>query len=157
MKGKRGRLPILDKFNQDPKSSDFIKNFQQIMIQRLNLNHTNRYSKTNVERIVQSIVNRSARTINTQIKDDFLLTCKVEPELYINIQETAKKITGDYIAMDELIYLLLTYFCNVYKSNLPKNELPYKHVNKGRSKNKLLLFQNRFEKYYSNIVHNFME
>ena len=153
---KRGRRSILNKFNADPKSSDFIKNFQEIMIQRINLDHTNQFSKRNVERIVQSTINRSAKTINTDTKD-FLLTCKVEPELYITIQETAKKITGDYIAMDELIYLLLTYFCDVYKGRLPKNELPYKHVNKGRSRKHLLLFQKKFEKYYSHIVNNFME
>jgi hypothetical protein len=153
----RGRTSKLDRFNKDPQRSNFIKEFQEIMIQRLNLNYIDKYHKKNIAQIVRSTVNRPLNTINTRIKGGFTLSCNVEPELYIQIQETAKKITGDYVPIDELIHLLLTYFCDTYKGSLPKNQLPYKHVFKGRSFSKLLLFQKQFFPYYSNIVRNFME
>lgn len=151
---KRGRVPVVDRFNQDPLRSKFIEEFQEIMLHRLHLNHINRYHPDNIELIVKSVVNRPAKTVNTKIKNGFLLSCRVPPELYLIIQDTCKKITGNYMAMDELIHLLLTYFVHVYSGKLPKNELPYNHVNKGRRLSKLVLFQSRFGKYYKNIVRN---
>lgn len=157
MKSKRGRVNILNKFNQDPKQSDFLSNFQKVMLHRLILNQLGKYNKENVEYVVRSTINRVAATINTKIDGGFLLTCNVEPELYLKIQDTAKKITGNYIPMDELIHLLLTYFCHVYSDTLPKNKLPYKHVNKGSRLKKLIAFQHRFGKYYHNSVRSFQD
>ena len=152
-----GRVSLINRFNKDPKYSDFPSKFQNIMIQRLNLNYIDKYHKKNIDKIVRSVTNNPSNTINTKIANGFLLTCNVEPELYINIQETAKKITGDFLPIDELIYLLLSYFCFTYNKDLPEKELPYKHVLKGKSRSKLFRFQKRFEKFYGNIVRDFTE
>lgn len=153
----KGKVNAINRFNKDPHKLKFFENFQEIIIQRLNLNYINKYNKKNVNRIIRSITGKPKGYINTDIKKGFLLTCNVEPEIYIQIQETAKKVTGDFLPMDELIYHLLTYFCYIYKDKNPKNILPYKHRYKGKSLSKLIKFQNRFTNYYKNSVSNFME
>jgi hypothetical protein len=157
MNSKRGRKPKLDKFNKDPKTSEFIANYNRFLLHRLNLNHSDKYNPENIDLIIRSILNLPSNAINSKIAGGFLLSCNIEPELYLKIQETAKRITGDYIAMDDLIHTLLTYFCHVYQDRLPKNELPYKHVFKGRRFKNLIAFQHRFGKYYHNKVRRFME
>lgn len=157
MNAKRGRKPTLDKFNVDPKTSEFVANFQEFMIHRLSLNHTDQYHPENIDLLIRSITKLSPKNFNAKIAGGFLLSCNIEPELYVKIQDTAKRITGDYIAMDELIHTLLTYFVHVYRDKLPKNELPYKHEFKGRRLKKLIAFQHRFKKYYPNKVRRFMD
>ena len=114
------RISNTERFNKDPKTSDFLNKFQKIMIQRLDLNHINKYHKDNIEQIMKSTINQKYSAINTKIDGGFTLSCNVEPELYIEIQDVAKKITGDYMSMDELIHLLLTYFVHTYRNYLPK-------------------------------------
>ena len=151
----KGKVSIINKFNKDPRKSNFLNEFQEIMLQRLNLNHIQKYHKDNIKKIIRTTINKPENYFNTNIKNGFLLTCNVEPELYLKIQDTAKKITGDYLPMDELIHLLLTYFCHVYEKDLPKNQLPYKHTFKNKSFTNLLLFQKRFSKFYKNKVRSF--
>jgi len=154
---KRGRTTTLERFNQSPEISNFLKEFQEVMSYRLILNQINKYHPDNIDLIVRAILNRPPKTINTKIAGGFLLTCRIEPEMYLLIQETCKKITGNLLPMDELIHLLLSYFIYIYSGKLPKNELPYNHVYKGRRLNQLIKFQNQFNKYYSNTVRSFME
>jgi hypothetical protein len=134
----RGRLKKEKRFNQDPKISNFLRNFQQKLIMGM-------------------ILNYDSKTPKVRLKDELLLTCRVDQELYVKIQETAKKITGDYIAMEDLIMHLLTYFCYIYNDDAPKCILPYEHKYPGKRKRKLWLFQRRFERFYSNRVRNFKE
>ena len=151
----KGKVSIIDKFNKNTEESNFLNEFQEIMLQRLNLNYIDKYHKKNIERIIKTTINQPGNYFNTNIKNGFLLTCNVEPELYLKIQDTAKKITGNYLPMDELIHLLLTYFCHVYEKNPPKKDLPYKHIFKGKSLTNLHLFQKQFSKFYKNKVRSF--
>ena len=154
----KGNVKVINRFNKDPKTTVFFNEFQEIMIQRLSLNYMDMYHKDNIEKIIRFTLNKPANTINTKIRNGLLLSCNIEPELYIKIQETVKKLTGNYTAMDELIHFLLTYFCYIYsKGYAPKKELPYKQINKGKRFQKLLTFQKRFKKYYPNTVRNFLE
>lgn len=154
----KGKVSRINRFNKDPNVSDFLSNFQEIMIQRLNLNHIGKYHKDNVDRIVRSVLKHSSTTkINTSIKNGFLTTCTIDPEIYIGVQETIHKLTGDYYPMDEIIHLLLTYFINTYQGRLPKQQLPFNHKYPGKKFKTLEAFQKRFKKYYKNTVSNFIE
>ena len=155
MKKKYGKVKKIDRFNRDPKDEKFVSDFQEIMIQRLDLNRTGHYHPDNIKWIQMNACDTAHPNLDTKIKDGFLLSCIVDPEIYIRIQETAKKITGDYMAMDDLIHLLLTYFIDTYRNNSPKNQLPFKRTkNKIRGK-KLLLFKNMFGPYFKNTVRTF--
>lgn len=134
----RGRLKKAERFNQDPKISNFLRNFQEKILKGMALN-------------------KISKTKRLTIKEGFLLTCQVDQELYIRIQETAKKITGDYISMEDLIMHLLTYFCYIYNDHTVKHILPYEHAFPGKSKKRLFRFQRKFEKFYFNTVRNFTE
>ena len=127
------------------------------MTERLLLNHMNKFHPDNVKRIVRKIGKRPSKSFNTKITDGFLLSCRIEPELYLKIQDAVKKVTGKYIPMDELIHHLLTYFCYVYGLEEPINILPYQHVHKGKSRHKLNKFERRFGKYYKNSVRSFKD
>jgi hypothetical protein len=153
----KGKASPLYKFNKSPQDSKFLSEFQEVMIERLHLNHIGHYHKDNVKDIIWSILQRPTSTMNTKITGGFTLTCNVEPELYIQLQDTAKRITGEYIPMDELIHMLLTYFVYVYANGLPKKILPYKQVHKGRRRKRLLEFQKQFKQFYGNTVRSFNE
>jgi hypothetical protein len=134
----RGRLKNIERFNKDPKISNFLSNFQEKLMMRM-------------------ILNYGSKTPKTRLKDEFLLTCRVDQELYIKIQEISNRITGDYIAIEDLIMHLLTYFCYIYNDNTPKRILPYEHKYPGRSTKKLRKFQRKFSGFYSNTVKSFRE
>lgn len=153
----KGKVNRIQKFNKDLEHTNFLADYQEIMIQRLNLNYINRYHEENIDRIVRSVTGRPKEAFNTDIKDGLLLTCNIEPEFYINIQNTVKKITGNYMPMNELIYLLLGHFCHVYNKKLVKKSLPFKQIYKGKSKSNLIKFNRKFSKYYKNIVKNFLD
>lgn len=150
LKGKRKKE---DRFNCDPDQTVFLQDFQKIMTERLILNHERKYHPKNIAKIIRQEANRPANSINTKIKNGFFLSLNIEPELYLKIQWTFKKLTGKLIPMDELIFFLLTYFVHTY-SREPKKQLPFNQVYKGRSKVKLLKFNSRFRKYYKNIPSN---
>jgi len=154
MAKKYGKVKTIDRFNRDPKEEKFISDFQEIMIQRLDLNRTGHYHPDNIKWIQMNACETAHPNLNTKIADGFLLSCVVDPEIYIRIQETAKKVTGDYMAMDDLIHLLLTYFISTYQGPVPKNQLPYNRVKKVRGK-KLLQFKKRFKPYFKNTVRTF--
>jgi hypothetical protein len=149
------RVKEIDRFNRNVENTNFFNNLQEIMFQRLNLNYIDKYSDENVETIIKSVSHKlNKKSINTKITNGFLLSCRIEPEIYLVIQETVKKLTGSYMAMDELIYMLLTYFCFVYNDREPKKILPFEHKYKGRSKKKIQKFEEVFGKYYKNIPKN---
>lgn len=155
MKTKYRKTKTIDRFNRDPKTEKFVSDFQEIMIQRLDLNRTGHYHPDNIKWIQHNACKTAHPNLNTKIKDGFLLTCNVDPEIYIRIQETAKKVTGDYMPIDELIHLLLTYFIDTYSGDLPKNQLPFNRVRTRNRKSKLLLFKKYFSPYFKNSVRTF--
>ncbi len=148
------KAKIIDRFNQT--DTPFLDNFQEVMLERLNLNYDGLATKNRCKQLVRNILNRSDKYLNTKTKDGFLLSCNVEPEIYIMAQETCKKTNNSVMAMDELIHLLLTCFILTYRND-PKPILPFKHVRKGIRFNNLRKFQNTFSKYYHNSVRSFKD
>jgi len=143
---------IINRFNEDPNKLPFIKDFQNIMINKLSQILTNKEIKT----LIKAQCNRPISSINTDPKNLLLLTVDVEPEIYILAQETAKKVTGDYLPMEQLLHLLLTCFIETYRQE-PFKTIPFKHIRKGARFNTLRKFQSRFSQYYSNHVESFKE
>lgn len=145
---------FIDRFNQT--DTPFLNNFQEVMLEKLNLNYDGLATKNRCKQLVRNILNRPDKYLNMKTKDGFLLSCSVEPEIYIMAQETCKKTNNSVMPMDELIHLLLTCFILTYRND-PKPILPFKHVRKGMKFNNLRKFQNTFSKYYHNSVGSFKD
>lgn len=143
------RVKSIDRFNQS--NTDFLNNFQKVMLERINLNYDGLATKYRINKLIRNILNRPPKCMNIKIKDGFLLSCNVEPEIYIMAQETCKKINNSVMPMDELLHLLLVCFILTYR-NETKSILPFKHSRKGLRFNNLRKFQNTFSKYYDNSV-----
>jgi len=146
------RKKTIDRFNDDPDKLPFIKDFQNIMMNKLCRMLTNKDIKT----LLKSQCNRPMSSINTNPKNLLLLTVEAEPEIYIMAQDTAKKVTGNYIPMDQLLHLLLTCFIKTYQQEPFKNT-PFKHVRKGARFKTLRKFQGQFSQHYCNHVRSFNE
>jgi hypothetical protein len=149
----KGRKSKIDRFNRDPRLSSFFEDFQNVMIERLNLNCIDKYHPDNVDRIINEVTGKSPKSMNASIDGGFLLSCVIEPEMYLMLQDIMKKLTGEYTSMDELIHFLLSYFVYVYH-DLPKikNTLPFKRVRPGRSLKRVHRFHRLFRRFYSNTV-----
>ena len=149
-----GKVKKIDRFNKDPEESVFIEDFQKIMTERIDLNYEKKYHLENVKKIIRRETNRPPKSINTDITGGLLLSLKVEPEIYLKIQYTLKKLTGKYMPMDEFLHFLIFYFLHTYSKEEPKKQLPFNQINKGKRKGKLLQFNTRFRKFYKNIPKN---
>ena len=148
---KVGKVKKEDRFNKDPKESVFIEDFQKVMIDRMELNYEKKYTLENIAKIIRKETNRPPNSINTNITGGLLLSLKVEPEIYLKIQETLKRITGDFMPIDEFLHYLILYFLHTYSKAEIKKQLPFNQKYKGRSKAKLLRFNSRFRRFYKNI------
>ena len=146
------RIKSIDRFNQT--STSFLNDFQEVMIERMNLNYDGIATKYRYTKLVRKILNRPEKCLNIKTKDGFLLSCNVEPEIYLLAQETCKKINNSVMPMDELLHMLLVCFILTYRKH-PVPVLPFKHVHKGASLNNLHKFQNTFSKYYHNSIRSF--
>jgi hypothetical protein len=143
------KMKFIDRFNQA--HTTFLNDFQEVMLERLNLNYDQLYTKARTDKLVRNILNRPSTCLNTKIKEGFLLSCNVEPEIYLLIQETCKKTNNSVMAIDELLHSLLVCFILSYREN-PKPILPFRHTRKGARFNNLHKFQKTFSKYYPNTV-----
>ncbi len=144
------RIMVKDRFNKPLNESKFLEIFQEMMLDRMILNQTGEYNKRNERRIIKRISGRNPNTVNLDIKEGLLLTCSVEPEFYLLMQETALKVFGDYIPADELIHELLSWFIYYYlPKNTPKRSKPYAEV---KHPSNVAKFERRFKKYYKNII-----
>lgn len=146
------KVKFIDRFNQGHTS--FLNDFQEVMLERINLNYDGSYNKTKADKLIRNILKRPPATLNTKIRDGFLLSCKVEPEIYLMTQETCKKINDSVMPMDELIHMLLVCFILTYHKK-PKAVLPFRHTRKGLRLGHLRKFQKAFSKYYPNTVRSF--
>jgi hypothetical protein len=145
---------IIDRFNQTDTS--FLNDFQEVMLERLNLNYDGLATKYRCNKLVRNILKRPASCLNISTKEGFLLSCNIEPEIYLLAQEACIKTNNSVMPMDELIHLLLTCFILTYRKD-PKPTMPFKHVRKGVRFNNLRKFQNTFSKYYQNSVGSFKD
>lgn len=146
------RKKTINRFNQNSDQSPFIKDFQKIMINKLSQILTNKEIKS----FVDAECSNTLSSLNTSTKNLLLLTTEVEPQIYLLAQETAKKLTGDYISMEQLLHLLLTCFIETYRQE-PFKKIPFKHVRKGARFNTLQKFQSRFSQFYNTHVESFNE
>jgi hypothetical protein len=141
------RTKTINRFNQDPDKYPFIRQFQEIMIAKL----TGDLTRKQIRELVLNKFKRPLNSIKVNPKDLLLLSVEVEPEIYILVQETTKKITGNYISIEQLLHLLLTSFIETYRKEPFKN-IPFKHVRKGARYKALQRFQERFSPQYHNYV-----
>jgi hypothetical protein len=147
------------RFNKDLEDSDFLKEFQMVMIERLLLNRRNKYHKKNIKRIIMRLTNRNPKSMNTKIKGGFTLSCNVEADFYILLQELLFDMTGEYKPMDDFIHMLLTWFYQYYKSieddkiNL-KNK-PFVKLGKNIRNANVNKFNKSFGIYFKNHVKTF--
>ena len=144
----------IDRFNQNP--TPFLNNFQEVMLERMNLNYDGLATKYRCNNVIRRVLNRPNKYMNIKTKDGFLLSCSVEPEIYLLAQETCKKINNSVMPMDELLHMLLVCFILTYRKNTCPT-IPFKHVRKGARLNNLRKFQNTFSKYYPNSVVSFKD
>jgi hypothetical protein len=141
------RPKVINRFNQDPDRFPFLDQFQEIMIGRL----TGDLKKEDIIKLFRKKYKKYVVSIKTNPKELLLLSTEVEPEIYILAQETAKKVTGKFMPMEELLHLLLVTFIKTYERE-PFQKVPFVHARKGARFNTLRQFQSRFSRYYCNTV-----
>lgn len=153
----RGKLSNRSKFNTPPEASPFLRNFQDLLLAKMIMVKEETYSKEAMDRSIVQLTGQKARDINMDI-DPIQIACDLEPALYLRVQETAKKLTGDVMPMDELVRILLTYFVVCYggKTVLKKFQ-PFIRVNPSQRLDRLSKFKIRFGKYFKNHVPVFPE
>lgn len=141
------------RFNKNLSDQPFLEVFQKIMIERLLLNREGKYHPDNVARIIRNNkVRRNSKNINTDISGGYILSTEVEADFYILLQETIKKVTGNYMPMNEFIHILLTWFYQYYnKENNEKINLPFRYNPQNKRKKLIGRFNNKFSRFYKNI------
>ena len=146
---------LLGRFNKTEEESTYIEDFQRIMKERLLLSKHRKYNREEIKRIIWRETNRNPNMINTDVSGGFLLSCNVEAEFYILLQEKLKKFTGKHWPMDEFILLLLSWFYFSYqeKEKINNKILPLKkgpiYFKRKKLKRK---FENQFKRYFKNII-----
>jgi hypothetical protein len=141
------RKSTANRFNQDPNKGPFINQFQEIMIAKL----TGDLTKKEIKTLIESKFMRPLDSISVNPKNLLLLSTEVEPEIYILAQETAKKVTGDYIPMGQLLHLLLITFIHTYRHE-PFKKIPFVHARKGARFKALRSFQARLANEFNGYV-----
>lgn len=105
-----------------------------------------------MDRAAEAILNRQAN-INLKIKGGLLLCCNIEAEEFVLFQETNKRMFGEYVPIDQVLQLLISwYICYYHPNNKNKNLLPLKKRENRTRYDKIKSFENRFKKYYKNII-----
>lgn len=146
------RPKLIDKFNQDPDRFPFLAQFQELMLGALCRDLT----KKDITNVYKNKFKRGMYSISIDPAKLLLLSTEVEPEIYILAQETAKKVTGNYLPMEQLLHLLLLTFIKTYEKE-PFQAVPFAHARKGARFNGLRQFQSRFSPYYSDYVRSWKD
>lgn len=146
------RTKTINRFNQDPDRYPFIKQFQELMIGKL----TGDLKRKDIRDLYTGKFKRAVDSIKVNPKDLLLLSTEVEPEVYILAQETAKKVTGNYLPMEQLLHLLLVTFIKTYEKE-PFKITPFIQVRKGARFQALQKFQAKFSKHYGNLVRSWAD
>jgi len=139
----------INRFNQDPDRFPFLEQFQELMIGKL----TGDLKRKDIKKLFKSKYRRAVDSIKVNPKELLLLSTEVEPEVYILAQETAKKVTGKLMPMEELLHLLLLTFIKTYEKE-PFKLTPFVHTHQGKRFKYLQRFQAKFSPHYANIVHS---
>lgn len=149
------RASTIDRFNASPEESNFLRIFQIAMKEKLMLIECGEYNHDEFNRYLWRKLRRTTKYFDLKIKP-LLLSCKVSPKFYLDIQETARKMFGDYVAMDDLIIFLLDYFVENYgKENCSEGIPLFKEKCSGGNNFKLNSFNAKFGRFYKNHVVSF--
>jgi hypothetical protein len=137
------------KFNSDP---TFLRKFHSLLLERLTMIKDGTYTKAEMDRLVSKATGTKPTSMKMDI-DPIQISVDLEPRIYWLIQETARRVTGDVMPMDELVRLFLLYFVRYYSDFDPeRTPLPFVPVKPHGSKAKLDLFKVRFGRYFKNHV-----
>lgn len=146
----KGKINYQSKFNTPIEESPFLKNFQALLLEKLIMIKAGTYSKKAMNQSISQIAHISRGKMNMDI-DPIRITCDLEPELYYYIQETAKKVTGELMPMDELVRLLLTYFVRCYGTGrIEKKFQPFIRANPSGRLHLLNKFKIKMGRYFKN-------
>jgi hypothetical protein len=151
--GKR-QSPI-SRFNIPSEESDFLRIFQIAMSEKIMLMECGEFDREEFQRFLYRKLHRDDSKLNLKIKP-ILLSCKVDPDFYLDIQEAAMEMFGEYVPMNELITFLLDYFARNYGGENQLREMPlFVRKYRGRSKFNLNRLQAKFGPYFKNHVVSF--
>lgn len=149
------RVSTIDRFNIPPEESDFLKIFQIGMKEKLMLLECGEYDPVEFNRFMWRKLRRNIKYFDLKVKP-LLLSCKIGPNFYLDIQETAKRMFGNYVAMDELIIFLLDYFVENYgKENCVEGNPLFVRKCGEKDNSKLNAFNAKFSKFFKNHVVSF--
>ena len=142
----------INRFNNPLEETKYLEVFQKLLIEKLILNKKKKFCQINMERAAEAILNRGA-DINLKIKGGLLVCCNIEAEEFVLLQETNKRLFGKYVPIDQVLQLLISwYICYYHPNNKDKNLLPLKKRENRTRYDKIKSFENRFKKYYKNII-----
>lgn len=142
----------INRFNNPLEETKYLEVFQKLLIEKLILNKQKKFCQINMDRAAEAILNRQAN-INLKIKGGLLLCCNIEAEEFVLFQETNKRMFGEYVPIDQVLQLLISwYICYYHPNNKNKNLLPLKKRENRTRYDKIKSFENRFKKYYKNII-----
>ena len=149
---KKRKNLYINRFNTPLEESKYLDTYQKMLIEKLILNKQKRFCYKNINRIIKNILNRNA-DVNLSIKGGLLLSCKIEAEEFVMLQETNKKLFGKYVPIDEVLQLLISWYIYYYHpNNKNKKLLPMMERKNTTRYTKLNKFENKFKKYYHNII-----
>jgi hypothetical protein len=149
------RVPTIERFNVPPENGDFLKVFQAAMKEKIMLMECGEYNPKEFKKIVRNKFKRDVKYFNLKVKP-LLLSCKISPKFYLEVQETAKIVFGDYVAMDELIIFLLDYFVENYgKENYIRGVPLFTRKYSGNNYSRVKRFNSKFSQFYKNHVVSF--
>jgi hypothetical protein len=151
--GKR-QSPI-NRFNIPSEESDFLRIFQIAMSEKMMLMECGEFDRDKFQKFLYRKLHRDDKKIGLKVKP-LLLSCKVDPNFYLDIQEAAKEMFGECVPMNELISFLLDYFARNYGREDQSEAMPL-FVRKywGRSKINLNRLQAKFGPYFKNHIVSF--
>lgn len=125
------------------------------MSEKMMLMECGEFDRDKFQKFLYRKLHRDDKKIGLKVKP-LLLSCKVDPNFYLDIQEAAKEMFGECVPMNELISFLLDYFARNYGREDQSEAMPL-FVRKywGRSKINLNRLQAKFGPYFKNHVVSF--
>lgn len=151
----------INRFNKSLSESNFLNDFQRLMIERLILSKKHKYSTKNLHQLILKHSKNRSNTIDLSIKNGLLLTYKIEADFYIMIQELLKEMFGKYQPMDQIIHILMSWFFITYKDwkniNMPKVVGPFIRKNNIVQRSKMYKFKKQFSKFQKNTIESWRD
>jgi len=146
----RGRLKTKSRFNTPIKKSPFLEDFQEILLHRIFLTKKHVFTYKKLEQFIKDVLGKNPASLKFRF-DKIPIYLDLGIEEYWQIQETAKKVTGSVMPMDELIKILLGYFVRCYSGKyVRKNYQPFMVRRPSKRGENLKKFKIKFGVYFKN-------